>query len=130
MKLAIGISGLLLASLGCGDEDMAPTSSSLDRLNVQGFPLAVGNNWVYELNGSIAPPDSSSDFNYTRKVAADWEIVAKDTVLGQEAFHFETTHHFPEGPDEGQVSTQLQDGKLSVSCPPASLTVLRCELDR
>ena len=81
MKLVIGIFGLLLASLGCGDDDEAPTSPTLDRLNVQGFPLAVGNNWVYEVNGSIASPDSSSDSNYTWKVTADWEIVAKDTVL-------------------------------------------------
>ena len=105
MKRVIGMLGLLLVGIGCGDDDESPTSSTLDRLNVRGFPLAVGNTWIYELNGSQSSPDSSAGLNYTWKVAVGWEIAAQDTVLDQQAFRLEITHRFLEGPDQGLVST-------------------------
>ena len=76
------------------------------RLNENGFPLAVGNRWNYQVSASrfSINPDETCAF----EAEAIWEIVAREQVLGQETFRFVTTHRFFSGPDSGFVATILE----------------------
>ena len=73
------------------------------RLNENGFPLAVGNRWNYQVSASRF--SINPDETYAFEAEAIWEIVAREQVLGQEAFRFVTTHRFFSGPDSGSVAT-------------------------
>lgn len=92
-----------LLAMGCGDDEKSPTGPGL--LNENGFPLTVGNRWEYRLSGSTTSSDQSPDLTQAYGVDVVWEIKAKEIVLGQEAYRFEITHSFTEGPDQGQTST-------------------------
>lgn len=66
-------------------------SQSLDQLNQNGFPLAVGNLWEYHITASFKIDDEFFDAFESEAI---WEIVAREEILGQEAFRFEITHRY------------------------------------
>lgn len=88
-------------------------AQALDELNENGFPLEVGNRWDYRVG---------TDLNVIEPTLA-WpteavlEILAREEVLGLQAFHFRTTHRFLVGPDSHQTATgdtwfSMQDDTL------------------
>jgi len=95
---------------GCSDKNPLDSNNNqkdTDILNKNGFPLVVGNQWVYHLRGEettiwFNPPDTtvtSWDVNVL------WKITAMEQVLGVDAFRMETTHHIVSGPDSGRTGT-------------------------
>lgn len=93
-----GIALLTVFHLGCSDE--RPTGPAL--LNEDRFPLAIGNQWVYQaetelrIDGQVIP---------TSRLKATWEITGREVVLGTEAYQMEVTHLFVSGPDSGRSAT-------------------------
>ena len=71
-------------------------AQSLDQLNQDGFPLAVGNIWEYHITASFKIDDEFFDVFESEAI---WEIVAREEILGQEAFRFEITHRYLSGTD-------------------------------
>ena len=71
-------------------------AQSLDQLNQNGFPLAVGNLWEYHITASFKIDDEFFDAFESEAI---WEIVAREEILGQEAFRFEITHRYLSGTD-------------------------------
>ena len=71
-------------------------AQSLDQLNQNGFPLAVGNLWEYHITASFKIEDEPIGGFETEAI---WKIVAREEVLGQEAFRFEITHRYLSGSD-------------------------------
>ena len=97
-------SGILLVMSVLMGEIAGPLDAQdLSELNEHGFPLAIGNRWNYEVSASRVSVDP--DDTYAFEAEAVWEIVAREQVLGQEAFRFLTTHRFLSGPDSGSVAT-------------------------
>lgn len=77
-----------------------------DKLNEAGFPLAVGNHWVYY--AETEEKSISSDTTVTRWDSdVIWEIKAKEQVLGVDTFRMETTQYFLSGPDSSKSVTML-----------------------
>jgi len=90
--------------LGCSDKnplDSDNNQADTDKLNKFGFPLAVGNQWVYHAEAEETL--ISSDTTVTRyNSEIIWKITAKERVLGVDAFRIETTQHFLSGPDSSK----------------------------
>jgi hypothetical protein len=97
------LAALLLASApACWGQSLAA------RLNRDGFPLAVGNRWEYAAlatyaTQSLDPPGPLDQVSWQVEVA--WEVVARESVLGEEAYRLDITHRTVSGPDSGQVAT-------------------------
>jgi hypothetical protein len=83
----------------------ALSAQTLAELNQDKFPLAVGNRWEYRATTSWNLDNPETFPGYTSETEVVWEITARETVLGQEAYRFEITHRFLAGPDSGAVRT-------------------------
>jgi hypothetical protein len=92
--------------LGCFDKNPINSDNSLkdtDKLNEAGFPLALGNRWVYSAETEITFIYSDTTFTRREDSEVIWEITAKEQVLGEEAFRVETTQHFLNRPDSSMT---------------------------
>ncbi|MYI64036.1 MAG: hypothetical protein F4105_20720 [Gemmatimonadetes bacterium] len=58
--------------------------------------MAVGNLWEYHITASFKIDDEFFDAFESEAI---WEIVAREEILGQEAFRFEITHRYLSGTD-------------------------------
>ena len=76
-------------------------AQSLDQLNQNGFPLTVGNLWEYHITASFKIDDEFFDGFESEAI---WKIVAREEILGQEAFRFEITHRYLSGTDSSTVA--------------------------
>jgi hypothetical protein len=76
-------------------------AQSLEGINENGFPLTVGNRWEYRVGSEL------NVFSPTLAWPSEavLEILAVEDILGQQAFHFRTTHRFLLGPDSDQTAT-------------------------
>ena len=81
------------------------SAQPLAEFNQNGFPLAVGNRWEYRATSTWNPDNREDLPRYTTLTDVAWEIIAREIVLGQEAYRFEITHRFLAGPDSGAVRT-------------------------
>ena len=95
-RLVIPVITLVVCATGPGLK-----AQSLEGINENGFPLTVGNRWEYRvgtelnvLSPALAWPSE-----------AILEILATEEALGQQAFHFRTTHRFLLGPDSEKIVT-------------------------
>ncbi len=94
-----------------------------EQLNEAGFPLAVGNYWVYHVQAmmtTLSPDTTETSWD----VDVLWEITSMEHVLGVDAFRMETTHHVVSGPDSGRTATMItwftvkEDTLLAVASGP------------
>jgi hypothetical protein len=84
---------------GCGEKNPAGP----DKLNRTGFPLKVGNEWVYKVIGDF----QVNGLEFHEEIRATWRVTKIETVFGYEAFRMETTHAFLDGPSRGQSATGI-----------------------
>ena len=63
----------------------------------------MGNRWEYHVTGSFESSIKELP-SYDFETEVTWEIVAREEVLGQDAFRFETIQRFLSGPDSSTVA--------------------------
>lgn len=69
------------------------------------FPLVVGNRWEYHVIATQQFSDPASSQNASWESKVTWEIMAREIVLNQNTFRFQTTHQILSGPDSGTIAT-------------------------
>lgn len=86
----------------------AHAQSLTEQLNRDGFPLAVGNRWEYAAAGAHRVEFFESQEVVSEqqwRVEVVWEIIAREQVLGEDAYRFDVTHRTISGPDSGRAAT-------------------------
>jgi len=82
---------------GCGD-DGGPNVAGPEALNEHGFPLALGNTWVYEVSSEETDSVGTTSFD----AIVTWEVEELDVVFDEPAFRVRTTFGYRSGPREGE----------------------------
>ena len=100
--LLAGLVGLVALSVsGCSGK--SPTGPT--QLNKTGFPLAIGNRWVYQV--VTDDPAAGGAPNAPVSLTATLAVTATETVLGVQAKRLEITHQFVTGRRRGAVTTAM-----------------------